>query len=169
MAESGIYSIENTETGMIYLGQAMDIHKRWQSHVNNLKRNRHANAHLQAAWNENGAGAFKFSVLENCTTEILTEREQHYLDAYIPLGFCYNVRRNAHTPGSSLFRQLRKQTAANSDRHGEALDAIEALLIKLYRNGDKFRIMCLLMAVSETDEQIAELTEEADARFGSGN
>jgi predicted GIY-YIG superfamily endonuclease len=30
---SGIYAIENTVTGMIYLGQAASIERRWRHHV----------------------------------------------------------------------------------------------------------------------------------------
>ncbi len=60
---SGIYSIDNTENGWIYLGRAADIKKRWQQHVADLKRGHHPNRNLQAAWDMFGAKAFKFSIM----------------------------------------------------------------------------------------------------------
>jgi len=35
---SGIYKIQNTETGKCYIGQSKDIKKRWQQHLYLLKK-----------------------------------------------------------------------------------------------------------------------------------
>lgn len=88
---SGIYVILNVKSRKIYLGQAQSIRKRWDDHRSALNRNKHKNRHLQAAWNKYGADSFKFQILEYCSVETLSEREQHYLNIYMPKGLCYNL------------------------------------------------------------------------------
>lgn len=95
---AGIYAIENVINDTVYLGQAIDVEKRWRQHVLGLNKRTHFNRLLQADWNKYGQAAFKFSVLEYCAVETLTEREQHYLDIHVSTGYCYNIARNVHTP-----------------------------------------------------------------------
>jgi DNA-binding CsgD family transcriptional regulator len=103
---SGIYRITNTITGMIYIGQAKDIDKRWKQHIDGLDNQRHANRYLRKAWAEHGKNAFKFEVLEHCKVDQLTEREQYYLDIHTPTGNCYNIAKNAHTPSKGYSMAL---------------------------------------------------------------
>ena len=91
---SGVYSIENTKNGLVYVGQSANIKTRWQEHVRTLKANKHPNRRLQADWNEHGESAFKFSIIEKCTYDQLANRERHYIKRYT--GYCYNsTKRNA--------------------------------------------------------------------------
>jgi group I intron endonuclease len=92
---SGIYLILNTKNNKVYIGQAEDIRKRWGEHKRSLKNNKHDNQHLQHAYNKYGDQSFKYKILEYCEIEKLNEREQHYLDVYIPKGICYNIAINA--------------------------------------------------------------------------
>ena len=78
----GIYKIENTHTHKVYIGQSTNIESRWEHHLTALKHNKHRNAHLQNAWNKYGAECFTFSILEECSIDRLTEREQYYIDLY---------------------------------------------------------------------------------------
>ena len=94
----GIYIILNTKNRMIYIGQAEDIRVRQLEHKRELNKSVHHNRYLQAAWNKYGESVFKFETLEYCTIEKLDEREQHYLDVYIPKGICYNIAKNATAP-----------------------------------------------------------------------
>jgi group I intron endonuclease len=161
---SGIYAIDNAVTGMIYIGQAGDIEKRWQSHVYDLNRNKHGNRHLQTAWNQNGAGAFKFSVLEECPIQHLNEREQHYLDTYVPLGFCYNIRRKSFSSAGALRKLKAQQVKATVPNHVTSadLDDYEKVLIRLSRKGDRLRFLYYLAAVSKTDDELIEFLEEVE-------
>src|SRR4029077_3602505 len=52
------------------------------------------NAHLQYAWNKYGAKCFTFKILEYCDPDKLDEREQHFLDIYMPKGICYNIAKD---------------------------------------------------------------------------
>lgn len=88
---SGIYVISNTKNGKIYIGQSENISERCKQHRRALNRGNHENCHLQRAWNKYGGKAFKFKILEHCSIEQLDEREQYYLDIYMPRDICYNI------------------------------------------------------------------------------
>jgi group I intron endonuclease len=80
MMMSGIYAVRNENRS--YIGSAVDIPGRWKRHRADLRVNKHHNPHLQNAWNKYGEDAFEFVILEECSAELLLEREQHYLDLY---------------------------------------------------------------------------------------
>ena len=71
----GIYSITNTINGKKIIGQSVDILRRWADHKYDLKRNIHANQHLQSAWNKYGEQSFKFEVILLCSIENLNREE----------------------------------------------------------------------------------------------
>ena len=48
----GIYKIENKVNGKVYIGQSVNIKKRWKQHKYELNSNNHVNKHLQASWNK---------------------------------------------------------------------------------------------------------------------
>lgn len=72
---SGIYGIENKINGKWYIGQSVNIKKRWNEHIANLTKGSHRNVHLQSAWKKYGADAFSFHILELCDRERLNIRE----------------------------------------------------------------------------------------------
>ncbi len=89
----GIYAITNTANGRQYVGSAVDTHQRWLTHLSGLRRDKHPNPKLQAAWRKYGEVAFTFTVLERVDDPTnLLEREQHYLDTMRPY---YNICRTA--------------------------------------------------------------------------
>lgn len=90
----GIYKIENKVNGKVYIGQSTDIEARWQHHIIYLTEHIHGNPHLQNAWNKYGSDKFSFSVIEECEYDMLTEREQYWIDYYggIESPKTYNLR-----------------------------------------------------------------------------
>lgn len=81
MSKSGIYSITNTHNGKRYIGKSVDLAKRKQMHLWELKNNEHFNPHLQRAWN-NEQEAFKFEIIELCDIEKLNDREIYWIAHY---------------------------------------------------------------------------------------
>ncbi|MGG7149662.1 GIY-YIG nuclease family protein [Clostridium neonatale] len=75
----GIYLIEDILTGNAYAGQSKDIAKRWSCHVSHLKAGNHKYKELQEAYIDNPK-RIKFTILEECKEEELTEREQYYME-----------------------------------------------------------------------------------------
>ena len=88
---SGIYKIENKNNGKVYIGSSKNIHKRWKEHKTSLRKKVHHNAKMQHAWNKAGGNLdLNFEVLEECQTEFLFEREQHWMDFYDSYTSGYN-------------------------------------------------------------------------------
>jgi group I intron endonuclease len=85
----GIYQIRNILDGKVYVGQSQNIEQRWRLHRSVLTRAKHANKHLQCAWNKYGQSSFVFEILEICLIENLTTQEQFWLDTK------YAYRRNS--------------------------------------------------------------------------
>lgn len=61
---AGVYQIRNTITGRILLGSSLNLHGPWNSLKFSLSMGGHSNKELQKDWNEFGADAFVFEVLE---------------------------------------------------------------------------------------------------------
>ena len=75
----GIYMIKNKVNGKMYIGQAIDIERRWKKHRSGLRGNDHDNKHLQNAWNKYGQENFEFSILLECDESQLNNMEIDYI------------------------------------------------------------------------------------------
>jgi group I intron endonuclease len=96
---AGIYKITNTLNGLYYVGSTVNIKKRHYGHFSKLRVNKHANFHLQAAFNKYGESSFRFEIVEEClgmSIEELRAVEQKYLDAILDWHECYNMVRIAN-------------------------------------------------------------------------
>lgn len=88
---TGIYCIENKENGLAYIGQAVDIKRRWAQHRSDLRAQRHDNEHLQRAWNKYGESAFKFYVVEETEKEYLNAAEMMWIEYFDTFQNGYNM------------------------------------------------------------------------------
>lgn len=79
MSKSGVYRIRNIINNYKYIGRAEDIEERWKAHIRNLNKNSHRNQFLNEEWNEYGAGAFEFSVIEYCDEVEYKFRELYHI------------------------------------------------------------------------------------------
>ena len=91
----GIYVIRNTSNGKRYIGQSIDIQRRFREHKSKLKLGKHGNKHLQAAWNKYGGSSFDFSILLLCPMSSLDEQEAAILASSSPE---YNKSLECHAP-----------------------------------------------------------------------
>jgi group I intron endonuclease len=121
---SGIYAITNTVTGKLYVGSAVDIDRRWQTHRTQLRAGVHHSQKLQRAWAKYGPDAFAFTVLEECDPTVLQDREQYWLDTLDSTRHGYNVNPTANSPrglwADPMHRALRTQHIRNSRQTPEA-------------------------------------------------
>lgn len=80
--QSGVYKITCSVTGKVYVGSSLNVYRRWHAyHLPRLRRGAHINRYLQNAWNKYGEQAFICSLLETTTAELLTSREQFWMDS----------------------------------------------------------------------------------------
>ena len=87
----GIYKITNQETGECYIGQAVDIAKRWKDHAKcGLGIDTPANNKLYKAIQEYCIWNFSWELLEKCSKEQLNEKEYFYIDLYDSKNYGYN-------------------------------------------------------------------------------
>ena len=96
-SESGIYAIENKINNKVYVGQSVNIKKRIKQHLNELIDGHHHCFHLQSAFNKYGANSFENKILELCGKEIITIREQYWMDSFGSLQ-TYNTAKAAGSP-----------------------------------------------------------------------
>lgn len=110
LCASGIYAIRNKVNGKFYIGSAIHLQKRRDSHWRTLRAGTHKNARLQKAWLKYGAEAFVFEVLEYVAdSAMLIEREQHWIDVEKAVTDGYNILPKA---GSCLGRKHSAETIA---------------------------------------------------------
>lgn len=82
---SGIYKIQSiVKPERIYIGSSSNMGKRWWSHLNDLKQNKHGNPKLQNHFNKYGFGDLQYSILLGCDKELLSINEQFFIDTYNP-------------------------------------------------------------------------------------
>jgi hypothetical protein len=115
---SGIYAVINTECpspyfplGKVYIGQAHKITRRLWDHLLVGRRNepyKHSNIHLWRAFKKYGEDAFAFAILEECSPEELTNKEDKWINetkANNP-NFGYNKRMASDSNQGSVFKPL---------------------------------------------------------------
>lgn len=73
----GIYGIEGNNDDL-YVGQAVDIKKRWSCHSAHLKANEHLYKELQEAYNASTEN-IKWIILEECSESELEKREDWWI------------------------------------------------------------------------------------------
>ncbi len=87
----GIYKITNILDNKCYIGQSVDIYKRWCDHckcgcgIDTPKNNK-----LYAAMEQDGIENFTFELLEECPREELNKKEAFYIDLYESNDYGYN-------------------------------------------------------------------------------
>jgi len=119
----GIYRIFHTESGKSYVGQSVNVKRRLAGHLLLLSRGSHHNRHLQSAYCLYGKESFDTEVLELCTKENLTEREQYWMDFYRPTGL-YNLAPAAGSPlgykhGEEMRRKVSQSLFCNKRMLGK--------------------------------------------------
>lgn len=124
---AGVYTIQSISyPERVYVGSCSkkNVNDRWNSHLCDLKKNKHASGKLQNHFNKYGKDDLKFSILEDgeylCKQHLLS-REQgwfthfKYLNNYLPYfnctpiaGSCLGIKRSAETNEKNRQKTLGK-------------------------------------------------------------
>ena len=99
--DCGIYKIENTVTGDMYIGQSIKLSTRERQHFSALGKERHGNKFLQRSFDKYGRDSFVYKVLMFCEKFELTRYEQALVDIYDPV---YNICKECVTSSMGIIR-----------------------------------------------------------------
>jgi group I intron endonuclease len=103
---SGIYLSTNKLTDEIYVGQSVDLSKRFIRYFSLSYLKSKESLIISRALIKYGYVNFSVSILEYCDKSILTEREQYYLDKLEPK---YNILKIAGSSLGYIHSQVSKQ------------------------------------------------------------
>lgn len=89
---TGIYKITNQQTNKCYIGQSVDVSKRWKDHAKcGLGIDTPAGNKLYKDMLDIGIWNFSWELLEECSKEMLNEREKYYIELYQSKDYGYNT------------------------------------------------------------------------------
>ena len=87
----GIYKITNIQTNECYIGQSLDIYKRWNDHCKcGLGIDTPPGNKLYKAMLDFGLENFTFELLAECPKEELDSKEKYFIELYQAKDFGYN-------------------------------------------------------------------------------
>ena len=88
---TGIYKITNQLNGIYYIGQAVDVAKRWKDHAKcGLGIDAPASNKMYSAMQQDGLENFTWELLEKCSSAELNEKEKFYIELYQAKEYGYN-------------------------------------------------------------------------------
>lgn len=85
----GIYKITNNINKRCYIGQSINIYKRWNQH----KYNSSKSSIIHLAIKKYGVENFSFEIIEQCSQKQLNEREVYWINYYNSYNEGYNLTR----------------------------------------------------------------------------
>lgn len=91
--KTGIYRIYFKDDGRSYVGQAVDIGARWVTHVKTTLRLSPGESKFYKALREHGIENFVFTILEECPSSKLNEKESYWIDFYNSIQFGFNTKK----------------------------------------------------------------------------
>ena len=87
-----IYKITNIKNGKIYIGKTLgSISARWAEHCKEYKRDRSERRPLYSAMRKYGIDAFVVDEVEQCAADVISEREQYWIEFYASFKRGYNA------------------------------------------------------------------------------
>lgn len=130
---SGIYKITNAQTKESYIGSSKNVYSRLYDHMVDLARGYHINKLMQLSWNEHGAQAFTFSVLEEVTVDNLTDREVFWIKKMRAVEDGFNLKSDQEKRRS--FMKIDQETKELlEDLDIGSINVTLEMLLKLYKS-----------------------------------
>ena len=86
----GVYKITDVATGMVYVGQSVNISDRFKAHIKAGLGIDSSNNKLYTTMKQNGIENFLFEILEECERTQLNEKERFWIDYYQSESFGMN-------------------------------------------------------------------------------
>lgn len=118
MSNIGIYCIINRINNKVYIGQSLNLQKRFKEHKTDLKKGIHVNTHLQNAYNKYGVENFIFKVIMFCDASELNKYENFFIKIFhaTDRNKGYNILQYANQNPSTVQEVKNKISKANKGR-----------------------------------------------------
>ena len=113
----GIYCISNKINDNKYIGQSVNIEKRFKEHKYHLNNNSHHNQHLQNAYNKYGNNNFDFIILKRCKHQYLDRFEKFYIRQYNTIEQGYNIT-YGYQDRQSIYQEQRLKMSQSTTTTG---------------------------------------------------
>ena len=130
--QAGVYAIENTQNGRVYVGSSTELDRRLAVHARDISRGGHYSQRLAADVAEFGPDAFRITILQRVTD--LTELE--YLE--------HVWMRRLGALGSNGYNSAPARRVTDKTPDSDALEAFEAQFAALTEgltNGEAARVL----------------------------
>lgn len=161
-----IYKIFNVVTDHFYIGSSVNFKKRKWEHLNALKNHRHHCNALQMAWEEYGADAFEFEVLEEIPDEDALRIEDTYLLRWAGESCCYNTMHTSMQSPAATRAQTRAKIGG-SLRNKYLAGGYAPRLGKKHSDETKAKISLSKRANPVAYWQGKERSDETKAKIGN--
>ena len=128
----GIYKITNNVNGKVYVGQAIDIKRRWQEHRSHSFLPSHIsyNYAIHRAIRKYGINNFDFKILEECEETELNEREKYWITTLKSQEDGYNMTQGGDTTANYWDRRVEQYSLK-----GEYLATYSAIRLAARKTG----------------------------------
>lgn len=127
----GIYKIENLINGHCYIGQSVDIKRRWRQHRTDYKI---IDYPLYLAFRKYGLENFSFEIIEECSSDLLNEREIYWIKYYNSYQEGYN-----QTQGGNSYKawiKINDEQLTEIISYLQNTDISQQELAKMYHVGE---------------------------------
>ena len=115
-----IYKITCLINNRVYIGQTVHYKQRISSHKSTLKQGVHDNKFLQKDYNKYGSSNFKYTILEECSSSELLEKETYWINYYggINSKSTYNMKDkyNISRELQIVFKRLKQKPISKNTR-----------------------------------------------------
>lgn len=105
----GIYKITNKINNLVYVGQSINVEKRWNAHKKRPfnKKSKDFDIPLYKDIREYGLSNFNFELIEECPEEELNEKEQYWIQYYNSFfnGYNESVGGSVHCRKSNISKE----------------------------------------------------------------
>lgn len=139
----GVYKITNIINNKVYIGQSVNIEKRWREHKYAFNRGDHSNIQFQRAWVKYGEDNFRFEVIEECSVDSLNDRESFYILKFQSTNPQYGYNRTFGGESPKMTEEYKKYISKLSQFNNSKFtkEQIRRIKMCLYLGIDRKEIM----------------------------
>jgi len=151
-----VYKITNLINNKIYVGESLDVDRRWKDHKDDLNNNKHIDYKLQEDWNIYGKSAFKFEVIEELNKDIA-----RYIDQYVLIIYEdeYIKKYNSIVEGYNIEETLKEIMEGNktinvTDSIEKSKNTLKQVLKNIEENNGKYFVSSKILEKRKTEENL---------------